>query len=130
MRVKSTSCLLALSILILVGCGRKTQDDALIQRQLAGTWIGDGGVVITTNTIDVDGRYSSVVVQSNVVVARLEGTLKVRDGFMINTITNHSQTNLELPIICRATMIRLSNSELVLKWPWEQSESPLRKISR
>lgn len=46
----------------------------------------------------------------------LAGTWQVVGDVLIDTITNHSQTNAVLPILSRAQIVRLDGRELALKY--------------
>ena len=61
----------------------------------------------------------------------IEGTLEVRDGFVIDTMTKHSQTNAPVPVTNRQRIVRMDSREMVLNSPhsWETNLLVFRKIS-
>jgi hypothetical protein len=46
----------------------------------------------------------------------IEGTQQIKDGYLIDTMTKHSNTNAVLPVILRARIIQFDDHQLVLQW--------------
>lgn len=101
----------------------------------AGTWKCDlddprGGHFRSTVILDSQGRYvcnGSVPTSSGVRAFTVEGTMKIDGGFIVDTMTKHSNTNAQLPHTSRAKIIRLSEGEIVAKWEGTEAESTMRK---
>jgi hypothetical protein len=108
-------------ILLLAGCGQRS--DSQMQKKLVGTWVleetyAKGGDFKSTITVTTDGVYlCDLMTHSSSNVIRnftLEGTWKIKDGILIDTTTKHSITNVHLPLISNAKVLRLDDQELVL----------------
>lgn len=122
---------LALAVL-LSGCTQQLSDDGKRQKQLTGIWRCPGGLGGTTNitTVRSDGHYSRIAVGSNgVELGRCEGMFKVQDGWLVDTMTMHPDTNLPLPYIVQAEIVRSQDREWTLKWH-SRTETTMRKESR
>jgi len=120
--VKLTPPLLVFCIL-LTGCDRDSNSQPA--GRLQGTWLLDrlgtginlGVKLHTTTKVDSDGRYSceSVATSSNRVVRFIcEGTWQIKDGYLIDTVTNHSDTNIVVPWIVRARIVQITDQELAI----------------
>ena len=60
---------------------------------------------------------------------KIEGTMQIKDGFIIDTWTNHTNTNAPSPHTVRGQIIRQSGRELAAKWEGEmQSETVMRRV--
>ena len=83
-------------------------------------------------TLDSEGRYAcnGSVTSSNWVRAfTVQGIMKVEEGFVVDTMTNHSNTNAVLPHTTRAKIISLNEDEIVAKWEGlEGVESTMRRV--
>jgi len=127
MRLTTPLKLLVL-VLLISACTRQDETglspDANMQRKLCGVWMADcnyssGTVVSNTITVAPDGSY----------VARLSipgrkygprdieqrGVWRVEPGFIIDTVTNDSQTNAIVPSTNRFRVLRVNDSELVVE---------------
>ena len=102
----------------------------------AGTWkceldYPNGGHFQSTVILDSQGRYvsnGSVTTSSGVRAFTVEGTMKIEGGFIVDTMTKHSNTNATLPHTSRAKIISLSKGEIVAKWEGAEAESTMRKV--
>src|ERR1041385_8332911 len=125
--------LLALTV-TLAGCKRQ---HGSASRLTAGTWkceldYPSEGHYQSTMTLDSEGRYAcnGSVTSSNWVRAfTVQGIMKVEEGFVVDTMTNHSNTNAVLPHTTRAKIISLNEDEIVAKWEGlEGVESTMRRV--
>lgn len=105
-----------------------------LQQRLVGKWSCSKDY---TNELSTNGTTfeSSVTVASNGTYVgdlseynpthlkswHIEGTWKINNGFLIDTITKHSSTNAILPIEERAKIIRFDTNELILQWELSKS---------
>lgn len=121
--VKFTIILLA-SLLLAIGCRRHAVTaDEKIRGQLPGTWTfearyASGNKILCQFTVALDGSYSSTITLPHRTngprVISMEGTLRVEDGFLIDTKTKDSQTIASVPQTTRSRIIRIDDHELVL----------------
>jgi len=126
--VKSTLIYL-LPILALSACNHPDKtatspSDAELQQKLAGSWRADvqipSGIHVQSETIvEPDGSY--ILLLTNTLVdglrrVTLAGTLEVKNGILIDTITNDFTNPTLGPRIAGADrIIRLNEHELVLR---------------
>lgn len=122
------------TIAFLAGCKRTAESqpsrtDSDLQQMLVGRWL------FLTNSLGASNFGSTVVVSSNGnYVAdlskfsqthykqhHLEGTWKIENGFLVDTILKHSDTNAHLPIVSKDKVLRLSSNELVIRHEWTPS---------
>ncbi len=91
--------------------------DARIQQQIAGTWFMYWMVLHETITIGTNGDYMAydTSAPSWTNTNRLEGTIKIRDGLMIDTILKSSITNQPVPHVSTNVIIRLTDHELIFR---------------
>jgi hypothetical protein len=54
--------------------------------------------------------------------------MKIDGGFIVDTMTKHSNTNAPIPHTSRAKIIRLSEGEIVARWEGAEAESTMRKV--
>jgi hypothetical protein len=101
--------------LLLTACGRS---DARIQKQVTGTWVVDAGNNIrSVNLIRPDGSFATKVTGfTNGSVVLIEGTFRVKNGELVETVTKSSQTNEKVPFVVHGKIIRLNDHEMVAKW--------------
>jgi hypothetical protein len=118
MRVSLESLILAL---VLAGCGRP---ETKVDRSLAGTWVlkwvdPAGAQVETRNTFGTDGHWichSTFTLSNQVWTDEAQGTAEIKDGFLIQTMTNGSNPNgVPLPLTSRSLIVRTNERELVLR---------------
>ena len=118
MRTILASLFLALAV---AGCGRP---EAKVDRSLAGTWVldwgaPDGAQVETKQTIGTDGHWTchdTFTLSNQVTTSESQGTVEIRDGFLILTVTNRSdRSGAPLPWTSRSLIVRTNDHELVLK---------------
>lgn len=116
--------LLFTSLLLATGCRRHAESaDEKIRRQLPGIWTfearyASGDEAFCQFTVAPDGSYSSTIALPHRTngprVLSMEGTLRVEDGFLIDTKTKDSQINASVPHTMRSRVIRIDGHELVL----------------
>lgn len=101
--------------LLLTACGRT---DVRIQRQVTGTWVVEvGNNIRSVNLIRPDGSYAAKVTGfTNGSVVMIEGTFRVKNGELVETVTKSSQPNEKVPFTVHGQIIRLNNHEMVAKW--------------
>lgn len=112
-------------LLFLNACKResiKPQPDA---RLLVGTWLSDqsyqSGYYKITTVVAPDGTWVASIVSEcklcpdGVKIYDLAGTLELKDGILVDTITKHSQTNAPLPIKSYGEIIKLDESILIVR---------------
>jgi len=125
----------AASILLLTSCGRS---DAKMQRKLTGVWIADlPNERQSRIVIHPDGRYEcKLTTLTNDRVVGIEGVLRVKDGVLIDTITNisgdaHQADALAaLPSVDHVFVVRLDDHAFVAKWEDMQTNITFRKVTR
>jgi hypothetical protein len=118
---------------MLAGCKRQQGSASSLS---AGTWkceldYPSGGHFQSTMILGSDGRYvcnGSVTGTNGVRTFRVEGTMEIEEGFIVDTMTNHSNTNAPLPHTSRAKIIRQSEREIVAKWEGAEVESTMRRL--
>ena len=134
--VKFISPLLAVCLL-LIGCGRNSglrpapSSQGTWQLDRAGTGMNLGVQLHTTTMVDSDGRYSceTVATGSNRVVRfTLEGTWQIKDGYLIDTVTRHSDTNIAVPWTNRARIVRITDQELAIHDEANSADAIFRKV--
>ena len=101
---------------LLTGCHRESN------AKLAGTWLldrvrPDGVKIHSAITIASSGRYScqtSAFTNSSLAFAvQSEGTFQIKDRYLIDTVTRHSEPTVPIPTVFRARIIRFDDRELV-----------------
>jgi hypothetical protein len=101
--------------LLLTACSHR---DAVIQQDVTGTWVvyyADN--IQSTNVIKPDGGYTATVSGfTNGSIVRIEGTVLARDGALIETITNDSETNHKVPSVVHGRLIRVDDHRMVTQW--------------
>jgi hypothetical protein len=107
--------------LVLAGCGRP---EAKVDRSLAGNWVlewvaPDGAQVETKDTFGTDGHWTchnTFTLSNQVTTDEAQGTVEIKDGFLIRTVTNSSdRSGAPLPWTSRSLIVRTNDHELVLK---------------
>ena len=116
--MKNILPLIAISLL-LTACS-KHRSDAQVRQMLPGTWavsFGDSSVQVGggyTNIIGADGRYAYQLINPTTGgVVDVEGTFQVSDGYLIDTMTKCSRTNVQVPHIYRGRIVRADSREMV-----------------
>ena len=120
-------------------CGR--DPDARLQKQIVGTWAltsldSYGGGLTNTVTVARDGRYDCRIVSGSGRLFYVQGLFQVQQGFLVDTMTNSSNTNAPLPEVFRARIIRVDDHEMLLLreklkgWFYPTNEPLWRKVSR
>jgi hypothetical protein len=130
------SALQGLSIaLVLAGCGVEKKPPFPV-----GTWLYEvdkpnGWHFESKTSVASDGRYicHGVTMGTNQIplAFEIEGTLEVREGFVIDTMTKSSETNAPVPVTHRQRIVRMDGREMVLNssHSWETNLLVFRKIS-
>lgn len=109
-------------LFILPGCGRRS--DAQFDQRFSGTWAANwkspaGSTFASTTTLNVNGNYSAQILVDGAQGKRTvdeQGVVQVRDGVLIDTMTNYCKTNLASPIATRGRIVRFDARELVVNW--------------
>ena len=116
--MKNTPIILALSLL-LTACSRH---DAELTKQIPGSWKHDGTSARDTSTyssstiISPDGTFSYARHwNEKPLTYTMAGTWKIRDGFMLVTITNRSDQDMggKLGEISKWRIIHLDDHQIV-----------------
>jgi hypothetical protein len=119
--------LLFFAVVLLATACRQHKDsaDETMQKQLAGTWTWEakyaGGVDSEhTITVNPNGSYAltiNIPTRTNGPrTVNIEGTFHVEDGFLVDTMTKHSETNAPVPSTNRARIVRLDGREMALDY--------------
>ncbi len=111
---------------MVLACNRREESaDNKIQKMLAGTWVfearyANGSSNRCTFKVAQDASYVSTFdVPGRTNGARSihqEGTLRVKDGVFIDTVTKDSQTNAPVPSTNHARIASIDDQELVLDY--------------
>jgi len=133
-----------LPVLVLAACSHSgragaANSDVELQQKLVGTWRGDsqlpGGLHVQSETV-VDAGGSYVLHLTNALVdgvrtATLAGTLQVRDGLLVDTITNDFGGNTLVPRIASVSrIVRVDEHELTMRGTNGDETITYRKVSR
>jgi hypothetical protein len=109
------------AVSLLLGCHKQ---NTTVHNSLAGTWLfetnyPDGRKFESTITVGANGTYfghiNSLGHSNNFREFDIEGTWQIKDGFLIDTLTKHSQTNAKVPMVTRTRIVRSSDQELDVK---------------
>jgi hypothetical protein len=111
-------------VLWVTACKRHEDSaDDKIRKKLPGIWVFEarfarGGDVVSTTTVAPDGSYVCTIAipgrTNGPRTISMEGTFRVENGFLIDTITKNSQTNASVPSTNRGRIVRIDDRELVL----------------
>lgn len=115
--------------LVLTSCGH---GDAKSQNQLTGTWVADfPSGVRSTWIIHADGSYFGQLTgfKSGRVVS-LEGKVQLKNGFLLDTCTKHSDTNATVPFVIHGYIISMNDHEIISKWEGRNEFTTHRKVER
>ncbi len=121
--------------LVLAGCGGEKTSQVPI-----GTWTlesdnANGGHFESKMVVAADGRYvcHGVTMGTNKIprTLEIEGTLQVKGGFVVDTMTKTSQTNAPVPVTFRERIVRMDGQEMVLNSSnsWETNLHVWRKVT-
>ncbi len=108
----------------------KPSRDAVINKNLPGTWVIDLGVSTrSTIVVSADGNYKCQItgLPSGELI-KLEGTMQVKDGFLIDTLTYSSRITLGKPSVGRDRIIRANEHEMVVET--DNWDAVYRKITK
>jgi hypothetical protein len=124
-----------LAVLLLTGCSHDA--DRASQKKLSGTWhqialYEHGGRSEIATTIASDGSYVSDIIfhnsDSTTGTNKTEGTMRVKDGVLVATVTRYKGTNMEVPMVTRARIVRIDDRELVLDPEKDGSVRPTNEM--
>ena len=114
-------------VFCLAGCGepgkvKPESSPKSLQQSLAGRWLGDSQLpdrrVLSETVVDGQGRYVlhlTNVLSDGVRIATVAGTLHIRDGMLVDTITNDMGGNTTVPRIASTMkIVRVDEHELIL----------------
>jgi hypothetical protein len=126
--MKNILTLIAVSLL-LTACS-KHSSDAQVRQMLPGTWVvSSGGSVQYTNIIGADTRYAYQHADPKTgSVVDFEGTLQVSDGYLMDTMTKCSRTNVQVPHVYRGRIVRADSREMVFAFDGGTSAVQFRKV--
>ena len=139
-----SSLIYILPILVLPACSRSDRagaiaSDAALQEKLIGRWRTDaqlpgGNHVQSETVIDSGGGYLEHLTNTladGVRTITLGGTMQVRDGLLIDTITNDFTWHTVVPRVAGADrIIRLDEHELAVRDTNSHETITYRKDSR
>jgi hypothetical protein len=121
---------------VLGGCSRDA--DAQVRKRLPGTWVltgthRNGSTFTSTIAVSKAGNYVCRIVSHGESGSErsfdLKGMFRVQGGVLIDTITNHSNTNAVLPMIMRARIVHFDDREMVLESePNQEVEFPTNQV--
>jgi hypothetical protein len=98
--------------------------------KLTGTWIVDLGNNLSSKTVvKPDGSYvCQITGYTNGKVETIAGFFEVvkTNGYLIDTMTQNSNTNAVVPHVSHAQIVQFDASELVLLWEGTTNEVVLR----
>jgi hypothetical protein len=121
--VKLTLSLFTVVLLITACRSHKDTADDKLQKELSGTWMFEakfarGGDTLSTLAVAPNGSYVCTIAipgrTNGPRTVSMEGTFRVENGFLIDTVTKNSQTNASVPYTNRSRIIRVDDRELVL----------------
>lgn len=133
-----------LPVLVLAACSRSDKvgaptSDVELQQRLVGRWRADSrlprGIHVQSETVvDAGGSYTLHLTNTlvdGVRTATLAGTLRVRDGLLVDTITNDFGGNTLVPRIASVDrIIRLDEQELIVRGTNSDETVSYRKDTR
>ena len=106
------------TMLLLTSCSR--ENDTSVSKNLPGTWhAATAAKNESTFTIAPNGDFTCRTVSqapTNNLQVELAGTFQVKDGFLIETVTNSTQPRIQgrLPFVSRARIIRADAHEMTI----------------
>jgi hypothetical protein len=112
-------------VLLVTACSRHEDSaDDKIRKKLPGTWVlearYEGGSDIRSKvTVAPDGSYACTLDlpgrTNGPRTISMEGTFRVEDGFLIDTVTKDSQTNAKWLNTTRSRIVSIDDREFVLE---------------
>jgi len=112
---------------------RHHRNDAEVRENLSGAWHADFSHTSdsgskSTFTIATNGDFVCEGVDSKgIPLNRLAGTIKIVNGFLIETVTNTTQPNTSVPYVFQARIIHADEKEMVYRFEGARADSILRK---
>lgn len=116
--------LMVVGVILIAACSRQVGADT--SKRLEGTWNlkgtnFNGGVYQSTLVVGTNGLYIAKISthypsDRSVRNDRVSGSIQIKQGMVIDTVTKHSNTNAVLPWISRGRIIRFDDGELVVEW--------------
>jgi hypothetical protein len=115
------------AVVVVVTACRQQKDsaDEKMQKALPGTWTWEakyasGDHTEFTTTVAPDGSYVGTVDTPNRTngprIVTNEGTFRIENGYLVDTVTNSSQTNTPVPRTDRYRIVRIDDRELALDY--------------
>jgi hypothetical protein len=84
--------------------------DAVMQQRIVGTWHLNWMAFTAIRTISTNGDYVDYQTSAQW-TNRLEGSIAIRDGLMIDTVKMSSATNQPMPLISTNVIIRVTDGQ-------------------
>jgi len=99
---------------------------------ISGTWVyeSDDGNFKSTTTVAPNGSYNckfSTTNSGGVKEGFIEGKYELKDEFLIDTMTKHSNTNAILPHTSKAQIVHYDDKGITLRWEGSTNLSKLRR---
>lgn len=138
-KVKRENTFMKVAVLFLLFCAAATgckRPQGAASALSAGIWKCDvenarEGHFQSLTRLDSEGRYiceGSITATNGVRTFTIQGTMRIEDGYIVDTYTNHSNTNATLPHTSRAKIIRQSEGEIVAMSEGAEIESTMRRV--
>jgi hypothetical protein len=105
--------------------------DSAVRQRMVGTWFMDfAHVYQSTITIGTNGDYVAYRTSGHSRTNRLEGTIEIRDGLMIDTLKKSSITNEPVPLVFTNVIIRVTDRELVYRAQDRSQQVVFKKVTQ
>jgi hypothetical protein len=114
MRAFISSGWFSLSVMVAFGlasiAAETLPSDAVMQQRIVGTWHLNWMAFTTIRTIGTNGNYFDYQTSAQW-TNRLEGSIAIRNGLMIDTVKKSSATNQPMPLIFTNVIIRVTDGQ-------------------
>jgi hypothetical protein len=105
--------------------------DSAIQQRMVGTWFLDYYHAFqSTITIGTNGDYVAYRTNGHSRTNKLEGTMEIRDGLIIDTLKKSSITNEPVPLVFTNVIIRVTDRELVYRAQDRSEQVVFKKVTQ
>ena len=97
---------------------KAAKEDAKTFRRLIGDWgAHDSEGLHDVRDIRSDGSFTVSVIPANNwgLLYHFEGTLQIKNGNLIETITNHSDTNVHVPFTLREQIVHINDNRFIVR---------------